>query len=102
MQDADMFESFKVLVMPEHAVINVQEWTEKQMNVVIETSKNSDYEMIACFSTDDVFWANPKVKVVSTGEKWALVEEYIKYLQNNLILHNDKNDPWHVGLENLP
>jgi len=100
MQDADLFESFKVLVKNTHAILTVETWGLEQTEKVIKTCEPTDYGLVACYSIDHIYWIDPAIKVVSTGTSWALVEDYVRHFQQDLALDNDKNSAWHVGLPN--
>ena len=99
MQDADMFEPFKVLVRASHAIITVNSWSKEQTETIRKASEDSEFTLVACFGVDTVYWTDPEVKVVSTGEHWGLIEDYVDFYQKDLALENDKNSKWHVGAE---
>ena len=99
-QDADMFEPFKVLVQNTHAILTVNSWSEEQTHAIRKASEGSEYTLVACFGIDVVYWIDPEVKVVSTGTHWGLIEDYVNFYQRDLALENDKNSAWHVGIPN--
>jgi hypothetical protein len=84
MQDADLFEPFKVLVNNEYIVANLNDnWGEDhQIESLIKLCENTNYSLVACYTSEKVYYIDPLVKVVSTGQNWALVEEYVDFFQN--------------------
>jgi hypothetical protein len=100
MRHVDLFEPFKVLVKNSHAILTVDAWGVEQTEAIRKTCEASNYGLVACYSIDHIYWIDPAIKVVSTGTNWALVEDYVRYYQQDLALDNDKNSAWHVGLPN--
>lgn len=98
MRIVDLFESFKVVVKNSHAIITVDEWGQDQTEAIRKACEPENYGLVACYGIDTVYYIDPTVKVVSTGQNWATIEDYVKFYQNDLALKNDINSDWHVGL----
>ena len=86
MQDADLFEKFKVLICP-MAICTVEKWGEEETLKAIEKKEKEqekEFNLIAFFSKEEIHFIDPEVRVVSTGVNWMLIEEYIPLVQSKL------------------
>jgi hypothetical protein len=100
-QEADLFESFKVVVHPNAFVVSLDSWNQEQMDSAIN-SKGEGFSLVACFGPDVIHWVDPTVKVLSTGKQWFLIEDYIKFGQQKILFENDKDSSWYVGMDVFP
>lgn len=98
MQHANVFEPFKVVVKNTHVILTVDAWGLEQTEAIRDACEATNHGLVACYGIDQIYWIDPKIKVVSTGTNWALVEEYVQHYQKELALDNDKDSEWHVGL----
>ena len=96
MQNADMFEPFKVVIEePLHATV-VDDWGKSHIAAIKRHCKKDNYELVAAVGDEKVYYSNPKVKVVSNGQGWMMLEEYLEHLINLDLLSRGKQ--WSVGL----
>lgn len=78
MQDADMFEKFKVVICPPAIATVNNNWSKKQIEDTVNVSKGQPYEVIAIFDNDKIYFKDESVKVVSDGKGWVTIDDYIK------------------------
>ena len=77
MQHADLFERFKVILKPIVYATVVDDWGQKHIDA-IKSKFGEDYKLVAAVGEKSVIYVDPEVKVVSDGQKWCLLEDYLK------------------------
>jgi hypothetical protein len=91
MQHADMFEPFKVVVKePVYASV-VDDWGNSHIEAIKRQCADGNYDLIAAVG-EEVYYSNPAVRVVSNGQGWAMLEEYLAHLKEV-----EKGRKWSVG-----
>lgn len=98
MQHADVFEKFKVLIQKPVIVDVIDDFGASNieaMNAVC--AADGKFDLVACIGREKVYFTNPAVKVVSTGKEWAIIEDYIAFIQRDFMLINDRESLWHIG-----
>lgn len=75
MQSFDVFEKFKVVVMPVVVAQVAEDFGDKNIEAIKATS--IDYDLVAIFTEDKVYYRNPEVKVISDGRNWATLDDYL-------------------------
>lgn len=87
MHAADLFENFKVLIENPLEVVIVLKKGDRLATafkrLVTEAKKETpDYRMVAMVIVgQELHWADPTVKVISTGRSWCLLKDFVKMLQ---------------------
>lgn len=81
MQSFDLFEPSKVVIEKGIAEIETDTWTEADTLKIVERCKSQPYQLVACFDKEKVYYKDPKVKSVSTGKQWCLLDDYLKHIQ---------------------
>ncbi len=81
MQHADMFEPFKVAVMSPVEAEVVDDWGSKHIEAI--QKDESKYKLVAAVGKE-FLWKDPDVKVVSFGNGWTLLDEYVTRLRGLL------------------
>ena len=83
MQHAGMFEPFKVVITPmmelkidPNVTIN-DEWVQKVRNKL----DNKDFKIIALYDDEQVFFRDENVKVVSNGNNFSILDNYLPNVQ---------------------
>jgi hypothetical protein len=77
MQNADVFESFKVLVTSTVATV-VDDFGESHVQAILEkTNEDTNYGVVAIFDKEKVYYRDPEVKVVSNGHVWNLLDDML-------------------------
>lgn len=91
MQNADMFEPFKVVMKePVYASV-VDDWGDSHIEAIKRQCADGNYDLIAAVG-EEVYYSNPAVRVVSNGQGWAMLDEYLNYLKVV-----EKGKKWSVG-----
>lgn len=90
MQDADIFEPFKVFVKPVVEATVVEGWGPE--NIEVMRNFEGNYQLVAVVGENFV-WTDPAVKVVSFGDTFTMLDEYVEHLQ--MMLRASK---WKIGL----
>lgn len=86
-----MFEPFKVFIKPPVFVTVVEGWGEKNIEAIRRIcDEEKKYSLVAAIGPD-IVWTDPKVKVVSFGDGWAMLDDYVEYLKT-------KVSPWRIGV----
>ena len=75
MQDADVFEGFKVLVMPPVKATVVRHFGKKHIEAILRQCDSQPYDLVAIYDDRKTYYRNPNVKVISDGEKWGLLDD---------------------------
>jgi len=78
MQDADMFEKFKVMICPPVKAKVVPGFGKKNIKAIEKQCQDSEYDLVAVYDENTVYYRNPGVKVVSTGTNWSLLDDYMQ------------------------
>ena len=82
MQAADVFDRGKVLLCPSVAIITApDEWDDKQSETAkLAAEKSGEYQLVAVISENNR-WTNPDIRVVSTGQHWMPLADYVEQLK---------------------
>lgn len=85
MQGFDVFEKSKVLV---EAPVTFN-WDQVTPGAevaakLVEHLDDAPYRLIALFNDSEVFWVDPDVRTVSTGEGWMLLADMIECLRGGV------------------
>lgn len=76
MQNCDVFEPFKVLVMPTVIAEVSDSFGHEQLLALRANSIGGPYELVACV-TPEMCFVDPLVKVVSNGNNWCLLTDFV-------------------------
>lgn len=78
MQDADVFEKFKVIVKPLVEASVIDDWGQKNIDAIIQKVEGSQFSLVAAFESNGVIhYSDPKVKLISNGKGFGLLSDYI-------------------------
>jgi hypothetical protein len=77
MQAFDLFDESKVIVK---GVIYVEfpKINKEIIDKLIANGNNEEYELIAIYDEKKSYYKNPKIKVISSGYNFYILDEYIK------------------------
>jgi hypothetical protein len=76
-QAANVFESFKVAIKPLIIATVIPTFGKDNVDKILESWKGDD-KIIAIFSKEDgVYWFDESVKVISNGDQFCLLKDYI-------------------------
>jgi len=76
MQDTDLFEKFKVIIMP-RLIANVVNDFGPSHVAAIEKRCQDQYGLVAIFDDQQVYYRNPDVSVVSDGQNWERLDNFL-------------------------
>ncbi len=77
MQDADMFEKFKVVLMPPIKATVIDNFGQTNVEAIKRECKDGPYDLVAIYDKETIFYRNPAVKVISDGNQWGLLDDML-------------------------
>ncbi len=82
MQDADVFEQFKVLASVRELEVHHTNALASVLEMIKEATEKAGHRVVAIFSpgTPEGAWRDPNIKVVSDGKKWYMLDNALKAL----------------------
>lgn len=77
MQQFDVFESFKVIILPIQEATVVDDYGERHIMALQKLAKDHGYGLVAIYDKEKVYYRNPDVRVVSNGRHFWLLDDIL-------------------------
>ena len=82
MQDADVFERVKVFKKPLLAATVKPDFGPENVNKIVNHCQmNKDFGLVAIFDNKTIYYRDENIQVVSEGDVWGTVDDYIAVQQ---------------------
>ena len=77
MQDADVFEKFKVILLPAVRATVVADFGDSNVKAILRNLESGNQSLVAIYNDKVVFYRDPDVKCVSNGKTWCLLDDLL-------------------------
>jgi len=87
MQDADVFEEFKVVVNPTLEATVIKGFGSKNVRAIKTAFDAKNIGLVAIYDANRVYYRDATVKILSDGSKWIVLDDILSQVKSKKLVY---------------